>query len=636
MRYTRDQIYRRIAADAHLRQEILDRIASQSNIRESLRPSPAPTALERPDRAASPPLAPIVVDDVRRLLDTPNAVPRPEDLALEAIILRLGRPVLKIRNDDFDTAELGTDTWAERLAQSRPSLLAPILAVGRIELRNHPSFSWIGTGWLVAEDIIVTNRHVAREFAAREDGRFVFRQYLFGELSARVDFKEEHEVTGAVEYPVVEVLHIEEDSGPDLAFLRLDWSAAPPPAPRVPIVLSAAPAVDQQVAVIGYPAKDTRTSIPEEMDAIFGNVYNVKRLAPGQLIGVFPEQGLLTHDCTTLGGNSGSVVVDLASGAAVGLHFAGREEQANYAVSAPVVRQKLDEVLARLRPAAPPAPQRRAAPTAAELAARTGYDPGFLGPQVPLPVLSAGLQSQVAPVDGRTDGLLHYTHYSVIMHAARRLAVFTACNIDGKQWRQVPRTPDRWYLDPRLPESLQVAGDLYKKNKLDQGHLVRRLDPAWGNTYEDAETAVWDTFFYTNCAPQHQQLNRVLWLGLEDYILGHTDVSDLKVTVFSGPVFRDTDRSYRDLQIPEDFWKVVVMVREETGELSATAYVLSQLDYMDDLEFAFGSYRTYQVPIGEVEQRTGLDFGDLKEHDPLAEREGISFVPLEDLRQISV
>ena len=41
----------------------------------------------------------------------------------------------------------------------------------------------------------------------------------------------------------------------------------------------------------------------------------------------------IEHDCSTLGGNSGSLVVDLATGCAVGLHFAGQYMTANYAVS---------------------------------------------------------------------------------------------------------------------------------------------------------------------------------------------------------------------------------------------------------------------------------------------------------------
>ena len=40
----------------------------------------------------------------------------------------------------------------------------------------------------------------------------------------------------------------------------------------------------------------------------------------------------MRHDCSTLGGNSGSVVLSLETGEAVGLHFAGRFLEANFAV----------------------------------------------------------------------------------------------------------------------------------------------------------------------------------------------------------------------------------------------------------------------------------------------------------------
>jgi endonuclease G len=86
--------------------------------------------------------------------------------------------------------------------------------------------------------------------------------------------------------------------------------------------------------------------------------------------------------------------------------------------------------------------------------------------------------------------------------------------------------------------------------------------------------------------------------------------------------------------VPEDFWKVVAMVREESGELSVTGYMLSQVDFMDDLEFAFGAYGTYQVPVSQIERLTGLDFGGLKSYDPLAERETRPFVVLESLTGI--
>ena len=51
--------------------------------------------------------------------------------------------------------------------------------------------------------------------------------------------------------------------------------------------------------------------------------------------------------------------------------------------------------------------------------------------------------------------------------------------------------------------------------------------------------------------------------------------------------------------------------------LHATAYLLGQADLLTDFEFAFGEYRTFQVPVSQVEQLTGLDFGRLKRADPL-------------------
>ena len=178
-----------------------------------------------------------------------------------------------------------------------------------------------------------------------------------------------------------------------------------------------------------------------------------------------------------------------------------------------------------------------------------------------------------------------------------------------------PRTGDRWYFDPRVEKDYQSGPDLYRDNPLDRGHLVRRLDPVWG---DQANTANEDTFHFTNAAPQHSNLNQRTWLDLEDYILKNADREDIKVTVFTGPVFRPDDMLYRGVyRIPAEYWKVVVVIKED-GQLSATAYMQTQKNLIVNLEFAFGEYKTYQVPVSLIEELTELDFGDLRAHDPLA------------------
>ena len=85
----------------------------------------------------------------------------------ESIVMRRELPVLAIKDNVtklvfIDRAD--SEIWGVRLEKARPLLDYAIPSVGRIDLTGG-QLSWVGTGWLVAENVVVTNRHVAREFA---------------------------------------------------------------------------------------------------------------------------------------------------------------------------------------------------------------------------------------------------------------------------------------------------------------------------------------------------------------------------------------------------------------------------------------------------------------------------------------
>lgn len=257
---------------------------------------------------------------------------------------------------------------------------------------------------------------------------------------------------------------------------------------------------------------------------------------------------------------------------------------------------------------------------------RKGYDPEFLGSGkiVPLPKLSAILQHDAAHLlntNGPNNIELKYTHFSVVMNRQRKMPFLTAVNIDGRKLRRIPRG-DKWIKDSRIDQKAQFGNELYANNDLDRGHMVRRLDPVWG-TDGEASLANDDTFHFTNSCPQHKNLNQKTWADLEDYILDNADARDLQVSVFTGPVFRADDKVYRTARIPQEFWKIAVLVDDQTGELSATAYLLSQAGMIQDLEFAFGAFRTYQIPIAQVQTLTDLDFSNLIAFDPIGTTESI-------------
>ena len=56
--------------------------------------------------------------------------------------------------------------------------------------------------------------------------------------------------------------------------------------------------------------------------------------------------------------------------------------------------------------------------------------------------------------------------------------------------------------------------------------------------------------------------------------------------MFNGPVFRSTDQKYRGVQIPREFWKLVVFTND-ANERAAAAFVLTQADLIEDLKEEF-------------------------------------------------
>lgn len=274
----------------------------------------------------------------------PGAADFTERLSLETIVRPHARPVLTIRNNQATTEFLGPDSqiWAGRILAAKSILDRVIPAIGRVEVTNHPDFNWVGTGWLVGDDIIVTNRHVAREFGRRGAAGFSFRAGINGgPMTSHIDFLEEDKRLTSLEYSVNSVLWIAPSSEPDVAFLRVIRPATARPLPPA-IKLAESVTEDEFVATIGYPARDSRVPDQDLVLRIFGDVYEKKRLAPGQVIRIDADE--LQHDCSTLGGNSGSPVMNLQTGEAVGLHFSGLFMQANFAVAAPKVKDLLRRV----------------------------------------------------------------------------------------------------------------------------------------------------------------------------------------------------------------------------------------------------------------------------------------------------
>jgi endonuclease G len=242
-----------------------------------------------------------------------------------------------------------------------------------------------------------------------------------------------------------------------------------------------------------------------------------------------------------------------------------------------------------------------------DLPHRKGYDPNFLqltgNKKVPLPKLTAAGKEVAARLIGSSRYELKYHKFSVFMHKARRLALFTAANVDwsdaakeinGKKptRRELTGITDdlvieQWVLDNRIAAAHQLPDRFYNDDgkAFDKGHLVRREDVCWGKDFADIQKANGDTYHVTNCTPQTEPFNRSgsgdeNWGDFENEV-GKQSKKE-KLILFSGPVLDPTDRWFRGLddngsvriQVPRRFWKIVVA--KGTNGPEAFGFVLEQ------------------------------------------------------------
>jgi endonuclease G len=267
---------------------------------------------------------------------------------------------------------------------------------------------------------------------------------------------------------------------------------------------------------------------------------------------------------------------------------------------------------------------------------RHGYKANFVhGVDFPLPVPTGKLAKQVAPLRpteaDAESGELKYEHFSIKMNKSKKVALFTATNIDGNTYLNIDRGTgqvkdaaegETWYSDPRISASFFIDQTFYSgwSNLFDRGHLTRRTDPTWGSE-EEAERANADTYHFTNCSPQHFRFNESTkyWQGLERYILENGAVaedSSNRICVFQGPIYDDkVDLWADDIQIPSTFFKVVAW--KGKGGVKSVGLVVDQRQLLNEQRkggikpppIAFVNISQWRVAITEIEKRTNLDFG---------------------------
>ncbi len=244
--------------------------------------------------------------------------PTPKQLAALEFVIRLMRPVPLSQNGALANLDKQVAPSFPDWPTFQTSIKPYLYSIGRIDIAPKEG---IGTGFLVSDGILVTNKHVldilSKGSGELEKGQAVVR---FKFESGSTDDETPTDITG--------VIGVHDEL--DIALLKVNKQKFTKT--RQPLALDTTP-VETGLAVvaIGYPFEDTKRN-PLFINALFSKKYGVKRAAPGEVSST--GENSIYHDCSTLGGNSGSPILSMKTAQVVGLHRDGYFLYRNEAVDA--------------------------------------------------------------------------------------------------------------------------------------------------------------------------------------------------------------------------------------------------------------------------------------------------------------
>ena len=214
--------------------------------------------------------------------------------------------------------------------------------------------------------------------------------------------------------------------------------------------------------------------------------------------------------------------------------------------------------------------------------------------------LSSVLFAQLElPKFSADDTIIRHYSYSLSFNQKYHQANWVAYLLTPSLINQSNRVKrsNNFKADPLIPGT-DLTVDYYKSG-YDRGHFVPAADMAF------SETAMKESFYYSNMSPQVASFNRGVWKKLETQVRNWTIEYD-SLFVVTGPIFSDSMQVIgpHRVAVPKAYYKVLLKLKD--GKFQGIGFVLKN-------ESSKLPLQSFVLTIDEVETITGIDFFPLLE-----------------------
>lgn len=198
------------------------------------------------------------------------------------------------------------------------------------------------------------------------------------------------------------------------------------------------------------------------------------------------------------------------------------------------------------------------------------------------------------PTIGKDDYIIEYLGYTTSYNMLTKTPEWVAYELTAEELKGSAQRDEKFFrADSKLllpqPEDYDYRGSGWTR-----GHMAPAADFRW------SDDAMWETFLFTNCCPQDEDLNNGMWNTLEKKCRTWAKRYG-RINIITGPIYDDNrfgSIGKGRVMVPDAFFKAILA--EDGSGYDAIAFIMENKPVNKNLQRC-------AMSVDELESIIGLD-----------------------------